>query len=166
MQRIGHQTHVVEIRQKLEQRIARRGHQNFVARLAQQPKQVAVAFAGAGEQEDALPINCNGIPDAAVPAPAKPGAAVILRHGCARFRQPLAFGRILQRARDRPAPREFPAGDRRNRRWWDWTPSDRAAPFALPVSFKCLRQQIRLEAPIGARSKHAVFYSTRWGQSD
>lgn len=52
-ERIGHQTDILQARQELKQRIAGRGHQDFVAGVAQQAEQVGVGLAGARGQQHA-----------------------------------------------------------------------------------------------------------------
>ncbi len=56
-QRVRNQAHVRKIGEKLEQRVARSRNQNFVARLAQQPKNIAVAFARARGEHDIFRVN-------------------------------------------------------------------------------------------------------------
>ena len=51
-QRIRHQSHVVQSGQEIEQRVAGLGDQNFLARIAEQAKEIAVRFARACREED------------------------------------------------------------------------------------------------------------------
>ncbi len=51
-QRIRHQPYIFDLRQKIEQRIARLSDQHLVARIAQQAEQPAVRFARAGRQKN------------------------------------------------------------------------------------------------------------------
>ena len=60
-QRIGNEANVGEVRQKFKERIAGRGNQNFVARFAQQPENVAVGFAGSRGEQDAFGIDLQRI---------------------------------------------------------------------------------------------------------
>ena len=56
MQRVGRQLHILQVGEKLEQRIARLRHQDFVPGIAQQSKNVGVAFAGAGGEDERFRI--------------------------------------------------------------------------------------------------------------
>ncbi len=53
-QTIGQQLYVLNIGKEIEQRIARRGHQDFVARIAKHAKDEGVGFAGARREHDVL----------------------------------------------------------------------------------------------------------------
>src|SRR6266404_8529209 len=54
---IGNELNVGKIGEKFKQRVAGRGHENFVAGIAQQSKNMAVAFAGTGGEDDPFRIN-------------------------------------------------------------------------------------------------------------
>ena len=53
---VGRQTDIVELRQEVDERIARLGNQHLISRIAQQPEEEAVGLAGAGGQEKMLGI--------------------------------------------------------------------------------------------------------------
>src|SRR5438045_2058190 len=54
--RVVHQANIVEVGQKLEQRIAGRRNQNFVIRIAEQAEEKRISLAGAGGEKDFLGI--------------------------------------------------------------------------------------------------------------
>ena len=60
---VGYEVHVLEVGEKLKQRIARFGHQNFIAGIAQQAKDVGIAFAGAGREHYRFRIDFKLPPD-------------------------------------------------------------------------------------------------------
>jgi len=51
-QRIAHQLNILDVRQKIEKRIARRRNQKFIARIAKRSKDVGIRFACAGGEEN------------------------------------------------------------------------------------------------------------------
>src|SRR5580658_1369747 len=55
-QRIRNELDIREIGKNLEQRVARFGNKNLVARIAEQTENVGITFAGAGRQNQALRI--------------------------------------------------------------------------------------------------------------
>src|SRR5258708_24237943 len=56
-ERIAHQADVLNLRQKIEQRITWRRYQEFIARVAERSKDVGIRFAGAGREENVLRRN-------------------------------------------------------------------------------------------------------------
>ncbi len=56
-QRVGRQLHILQVGEELEQRITGLGHQDFIVGIAQQAKNVGVAFAGAGGKHQRLGID-------------------------------------------------------------------------------------------------------------
>ena len=120
-QRIGHQANVGEVGEKFEQRIARRRHQDFVARLRRAGGKRRCRLRWCWRSERCAPG--RGAPS----RPAKPWPpAIIVADGCARLRQAPAFGAVFEGAADRPAPQGFLLPGRRSRRSWDSRRSDRA----------------------------------------
>ena len=55
-QRIGHEADIVQLGKEIEQRIAGLRDQQFISRIAEQAKNVGVAFAGAGREDQLFGI--------------------------------------------------------------------------------------------------------------
>ena len=53
---IRNQLHIIQLRQEIEQRVARLPNQHLVPGIAQQPEEEAVGFAGTGGEKDLLRI--------------------------------------------------------------------------------------------------------------
>ena len=56
-QRVGRQLHILQVGEELEQGITGLGHQDFIVGIAQQAKNVGVAFAGAGGKHQRVRID-------------------------------------------------------------------------------------------------------------
>ena len=99
-QRIRNQADVGKIGEKFEQRIAGRGNQNFIARFAQQPKNVAVSFAGSRGEQDVFRINSR---DARSENPVRPRSNPATASRASS--KPLLSGRYRARAGSASAAR-------------------------------------------------------------
>ena len=53
-QRVPHQLHVLDVRQKIKERITRRRSENFVAGIAQQAKHIRISFTSAGGENNVV----------------------------------------------------------------------------------------------------------------
>ena len=58
---VGNQPHIIQLGQKVEQRIARLANQHLVAGIAEQPEEKAVGLAGAGGEKDLFRIDCGSM---------------------------------------------------------------------------------------------------------
>ena len=58
-QRVAHKFYVTEIRKEVEQRIARRRNQDFIAGIAEQAKDERVCFARPGRQQEIVFVNAR-----------------------------------------------------------------------------------------------------------
>ena len=58
-ERIPRRLYVLNVREKIKERIARRGNQNLVPVIAQQPKRVRIGFARARGQENVVKVDMN-----------------------------------------------------------------------------------------------------------
>src|SRR3954470_3268055 len=81
-QRIRDETHVLQLGEKIEQRIAWFGNEDFVTGIAEQTKNKRIAFAGAGGEDERFRID---------------GWSVILRDRFACAKQALGLGIIVKR---------------------------------------------------------------------
>ena len=105
-QRVIPQRHMVERRQKIEQRIARLRYQHLVARVAQQPKQKAISLACTRSQDHPPRVNlCTML--RIVPAHSLPSTQDPTRIGVINHRR-----RLPKRAQDRPLVVHKPAHSR------------------------------------------------------
>ncbi len=68
-QRIRPQPHVLQIRQKIKQRITRLRHQHLVPRIAQQPEQIPIPFARTRRQHHRIRINLRPMVARSTPPP-------------------------------------------------------------------------------------------------
>src|SRR5437879_4050848 len=86
--RVRHELHVLQIAQKIEQRIARLRNQNLVFGIAKQTKDVRVTLAGAGGENNILWIDFAG------------GGAratlVVLRYGLSGAAQAFWLGIVIE----------------------------------------------------------------------
>src|SRR5262249_51463030 len=69
---IAYELHVIYICQKIKKRIAWRGNQNFIARIAEQPEDMGVSFAGADRQKKIVSADLIS------------SRSIVLAHGFAR----------------------------------------------------------------------------------
>ena len=92
--RIALQPHILEVRQKIKQRIARLRHQHLIARVAQQPEQIPIPLAGARRQHQRSRVNTC------------PVVRVILCHGLSRRSHPTRIRVIHQSPRLRQRPQD------------------------------------------------------------
>src|SRR5256885_6366099 len=83
-QRIWDETHVLQLGEKIEQRIAWFGNEDFVTGIAEQTKNKRIAFAGAGGEDKKIGID---------------GCGVVLRNRFACAKQALGLGIIVKRSR-------------------------------------------------------------------
>jgi hypothetical protein len=58
---IGSEPNVVELRQEIEERVARLADQHFIAGIAQEAEEEAVSLAGASGEEDLPGIGCGSV---------------------------------------------------------------------------------------------------------
>src|SRR5713226_4137684 len=84
-QRIAHQLHILNVRQKSEQRVTRRGNQQFIPGITKQAKNEGVRFARAGSQHHILGGNRRAT------------SGVILRHRDPRALQTFRIWLVAQR---------------------------------------------------------------------
>src|SRR2546427_12739487 len=59
-QRVRDQRHVLQIGEKIKQRVTWLGYENFIARIRQQPKDVRISLTSAGSEDQVLRINFVG----------------------------------------------------------------------------------------------------------
>src|SRR5258706_12307214 len=90
---IGNELTVGKIGEKFKQRVAGRGNEYFVAGIAQQSKNMAVAFAGPGCEDDAFRI------DALSRRSKSYSPMVVTGDSFARLAEPFAFRQISERPR-------------------------------------------------------------------
>src|SRR3954467_15240031 len=83
-QRIWDETHVLQLGEKIEQRIAWFGNEDFVTGIAEQTKSKRISFAGAGGEDERFRID---------------GWSVIMRNRFACGKQALGLGIIVKRSR-------------------------------------------------------------------
>ena len=86
-ERVRDQPNIVQIGEKIEERIARLRNQHLVPRIAKQPKKVAVSLAGAGCQEEVLRIDRGSMP------------GIVAGHGFPRLQQAFRIRIVVQRRR-------------------------------------------------------------------
>ncbi len=86
-ERISPQTHILQIRQKIKQRITRLRDQHLIPRIAQQPKQIPISFTRTRSQHHSIRINPN------------PTIPVVPNHRFPRRSHPPRIGIIDQRPR-------------------------------------------------------------------
>ena len=98
-QRIRNQPHILQIRQKLKERITRLRHQQLVSRVAQQAKHERIPLAGACGQNDLLRIHIDPTRRdvACNVSAARATLAVVTGHRLAREKQPLRLRIVVQR---------------------------------------------------------------------
>src|ERR1700677_1560045 len=87
------QSHILQIRQKIEQRIARLPHQHLIPRIAKQPKQIPIPFTGTGGQYHRIRIDTSPMP------------RVIPRHRLPSRPHPPRIGIISQPLNPRQRPK-------------------------------------------------------------
>ena len=86
------QPHVLQVRQKIEQRIARLRHQHLIPRIAQQPKQIPIPFARTRSQHHRIRINIS------------PMVSVVPTHSLPSRPHPPRIGIISQSSGIHPRP--------------------------------------------------------------
>ena len=83
-ERIPRRLYVLNAREKIKERIARRGNQNLVPGIAQQPKRVRIGFARARGQKNVVNVHIHAM------------LRVVFRHGLPSGNEPSRFGCVLE----------------------------------------------------------------------
>jgi hypothetical protein len=85
-QRIGEQSHILQIGQKIEEWIAGFGNEDFVFRIAEQAKDVGVGLAGAGGEDDRFRIHGDVVV-----------VEIVASDLCASCQEPFGLGIVRER---------------------------------------------------------------------